>query len=121
MFWLDARPPAFRLNITSPPPLWLEGPRWVPIPPIELVRRMLQAVRQQPQQIIALSPELMHPDALALARLCDRVVLIASSRTPATQLAAAKIRLGGLNLVGVALTDAAPGDAKAFTLAQATD
>ena len=121
VLWLDARPPAFSLRITAPPPRWLAGPRWTPIPRSELIRRALEICRRRPQQVIVLSPQLVHPDALLLADLCDRVVLIAPSRAPANQLAAARVRLGRANLLGVALTGAAPGDTQAFTLARATD
>ena len=121
VLWLDARPPAFSLPISAPPPPWLEGPHWTPIPPSELIRRALEDHRRHPQHVIVLSPSLAHPDALRLARFCDRVVLVASAQAPDSQLASARVRLRRTNLIGVALTDAAPGDTQAFTLAQATD
>ncbi len=121
VLWLDARPPAFQLEITTPPPLWLEGSRWAAIPRSELIRRALELYRRQPQQVVVLGPALVDPDALLLAGCCDRVVLVAASHTPADQLADARARLARANLLGVALTDAEPGDTQAFMLAQATD
>ena len=121
VLWLDARAPAFQLELSAPPPHWLEGPNWSAIPRSELIRRALEAYRRQLQQVIVLGPELVDPDALMLVGLCDRVVLVASADTPVAELATARTRLRGTKLLGVAVTDAAANDTQAFTLAQATD
>ncbi len=121
VLWLDARASAFQLELSAPPPHWLEGPNWSAIPRSELIRRALEAYRRQLQQVIVLGPELVDPDALMLVGLCDRVVLVASADTPVAELATARTRLRGTKLLGVAVTDAAANDTQAFTLAQATD
>lgn len=121
VLWLDARRPAFQLEITVPPPLWLSGTTWTPIPRSEMIRRALEFHGRQPQHVILLSPELIDPEALVLCGFCDRVVLVALANTPATQLYAARIKLRHSRLIGVALTNAEPRDTDAFTLAQAPD